>query len=414
MNKKTIDQIDLNGKRVIIRVDFNVPMKGQQITNNKRIVAAIPTIKKAYESGAKVILLSHLGRIKEESDKAKKTLKPVAKELSNLINKSVKFIPETSGTIVKEAVKNMQDGDIIMLENTRFEDLNNKSESKNNPKLGKFWASLCDVFINDAFGTSHRSHASNVGIASNVSESAIGYLVEQEIEKISKAINNPARPAVAIIGGAKVTDKIQTIDHLIQNVDRVIIAGGMAHTFSKAQGLSVGNSLVQEEEIVELARNYLKKYQEKIVLPIDAALSPKFDNIAPIYNKYNSLEIPDGYMGLDIGPKTIELFKKVLNGAKTVIWNGPVGVCEFSNYSYGTSELAKIIGSLPNAYTVVGGGDSVAAIMNLGLESKFSHISTGGGACLMMLEGKPLPGVVAIQNKDDQPRKKVKIESSKK
>ena len=258
MNKKTIDQLELKDKRVIIRVDFNVPMKNGKITNNKRIVAAIPTIKKAYESGAKVILLSHLGRIKEESDKAKKTLKPVAAELSKLINKSVKFVPETAGQIVKDAVKAMKSGDIIMLENTRFEDLNNKAESKNNPRLAKFWASLGDVFVNDAFGTAHRAHASNVGIASNIAESAIGYLVKTEIEKISKAINNPARPAIAIIGGAKVSDKIKTIEHLIQNVDKVIIGGGMAFTFWKAQGLLVGNSLVEDDQI-QLAKEYLKK-----------------------------------------------------------------------------------------------------------------------------------------------------------
>lgn len=405
-NKKTIDQIELKDKRVIIRVDFNVPMKDGKITNNKRIVAAIPTIKKAYESGAKVILLSHLGRIKSESDKKKKSLKPVAAELSRLINKEVKFIPATSGQIVKDAVKAMQPGQIIMLENTRWEDLNGNAESKNNAKLAKFWASLADVFINDAFGTAHRSHASNVGIASNVVESAIGYLVKTEIDKISKAINNPTRPAIAIIGGAKVSDKIKTIEHLIKNVDKVIIGGGMAFTFWKAQGLSIGSSLVENDQI-ELAKNYLKKYQDKIVLPIDAALSPKFDNLNPVFNSVNSLEIPDGYMGLDIGMKSIRLFKNEIQGAKTVIWNGPLGVCEFSHYAIGTEEIAKAIGSLTNAYTIVGGGDSVAAITSLNLESKFSHISTGGGACLAMLEGSDLPGISAIQNITDKPRQVV-------
>lgn len=396
-NKKRIDQLDLANKTVIIRVDFNVPIKDGKITNNKRIVAALPTINKALESNAKVVLLSHLGRIKEEADKAKKSLKPVATELSKLLGKKVTFIPQPTGPEVKEAVKNMEPGQIIMLENTRWEDLNGKAESKNNHKLGKFWASLGDVFINDAFGTAHRAHASNVGIASNIKESAIGYLVDDELTKITKAITNPPRPAIAIIGGAKVSDKIKTIEHLIKNVDKVIIGGGMAFTFWKAQGLSIGNSLVEMDQI-ELAKSYLRKYSDKLVLPIDAALSPKFENVKPIYNNKNSLEIPSGYMGLDIGPKSIQLFKKMIMGAKTVIWNGPLGVCEFSYYSVGTEEIAKAIGSLSGAYTIVGGGDSVAAIVSLGLESKFSHISTGGGACLAMLEGSPLPGVEAIQN----------------
>ena len=413
-NKKRIDQLDLANKKVIIRVDFNVPIKDGKITNNKRIVAALPTINKALEANAKVILLSHLGRIKEEADKAKKSLKPVATELSKLLGKKVTFVPQPTGLEVKEAVKNMEPGQIIMLENTRWEDLNGKAESKNNPKLGKFWASLGDVFINDAFGTAHRAHASNVGIASNIKESAIGYLVDDELTKITKAITNPPRPAIAIIGGAKVSDKIKTIEHLIKNVDKVIIGGGMAFTFWKAQGLSIGNSLVEMDQI-ELAKSYLKKYADKLVLPIDAALSRKFENTKPIYNNKNSLEIPDGYMGLDIGPKSIQLFKKMIEGAKTVIWNGPLGVCEFSYYSVGTEEIAKAIGSLSGAYTIVGGGDSVAAIVSLGLESKFSHISTGGGACLAMLEGSPLPGVEAIQdvNASTNTSSVVEIENSK-
>lgn len=404
MNKKTIDQIDLKNKTVIIRVDFNVPMKNKKIANNKRIVAAIPTIEKAYKSGAKVILLSHLGRIKEFADKEKKSLKPIAEELSKLLSKPVKFIPETTGIVVKTAAKEMKPGEIIMLENTRFEDLKNKAESKNDAKLGKFWASLGDVFINDAFGTSHRSHASNVGIASNIAETGIGYLVKNEIEQISRAITNPAKPAIAIIGGAKVSDKIKTIDNLIKNVDKVIVAGGMAFTFWKAQGLSIGNSLVEEDQ-VGVALNYIKKYQEKLVLPCDAAMAEKFEDKTPIFNTYNPLEIPSGLMGLDIGPKSIQLFKNVLAGAKTVIWNGPLGVCEFNNFSVGTREIAKAIGSLPGANTIVGGGDSVAAIMSLGLEKKFSHISTGGGACLEMLEGKELPGIKCIQNSGDKPKK---------
>lgn len=400
MNKKTIDQLDLKDKKVIIRVDFNVPMKSGKITNNKRIVAAIPTIKKAYESGAKVILLSHLGRVKTEEDKKQKSLKPVAEELSKLMNKKVDFVPYSTGPEVKGAVKAMHPGDVIMLENTRWEDLNNKSESRNNPKLGKFWASLADVFINDAFGTAHREHASNVGIAANVKESAIGYLVATELEKIARAITNPERPAIAIIGGAKVSDKIKTISNLADNVDKIIIGGGMAFTFWKAQGLSIGNSLVEEDQVA-LAKEYLKTYQDKLILPIDAALSSKFDNEKPSYNLNNSLEIPLNMMGLDIGPKSIQLFKREIAGAKTVIWNGPLGVCEFSYYSVGTEEIAKAIGALNNAYTIVGGGDSVAAINSLGLEAKFSHISTGGGACLAMLEGTPLPAIEIIQNANE-------------
>ena len=401
--KKTIDQLSLGGKRVIIRVDFNVPMKGKKITSNARIIAALPTIKKAVEDRAKVILLSHLGRVKEEADLEKKSLKAVSEELSRLLKEPIKFIPTPTGKEVKMAVKQLKAGEILMLENTRWEDLKNKAESKNDPALGKFWASLGDVFINDAFGTSHRAHASNVGIAANIGESAIGYLVEKEVLALSKAINKPARPAVAIIGGAKVSDKIKTIENLLNKVDKLIIGGGMAFTFWKAQGNSVGKSLVEDDQI-DLAKRLLKAdlYSHKIILPIDAALSRTFTDGTPIFNKYNSLEIPQDLMGLDIGPKSIELFKKELVGAKTVIWNGPLGVTEFANYSKGTEAIAQAIGSLgPDAYTVVGGGDSVAAINKLNLADKFSHISTGGGACLAMLEGSPLPGIAAIQEANE-------------
>lgn len=402
--KKNIDQLNLRDKKVIIRVDFNVPMQGSKIASNIRIIAALPTIEKVIDDGAKVILLSHLGRIKEKSDLSKKSLKPVAKELSNLLKKEVKFVSSPTGDEVIEVVNSLKSGEVVMLENTRWEDINDKSESKNNSKLGEFWASLADVFINDAFGISHRSHASNVGIASKVKESAIGYLVKKEIDMLSKAIYSPSRPAIAIIGGAKVSDKIKTIENLIQKVDKVIIAGGMAFTFWKAQGLSIGNSVVENDQL-GLATQYLKKYQDKIVLPIDAALSTKFENTKPIYNNKNSLEIPSGLLGLDIGPKSIKLFISELKGAKTVIWNGPLGVTEFANYAHGTEEIAKAIGELNEAYTVVGGGDSVAAIAKLKLESKFSHISTGGGACLSMLEGKELPGIKVIQNENEGKRK---------
>ena len=396
--KKTIDQINLAQKRVVIRVDFNVPMDGQTITSNTRIVAALPTINKALSAGAKVILLSHLGRIKETADLAHKTLKPVAAELERLLERPVHFVPKPTGPEVFEAINKLNFGEVLMLENTRWEDLNNKAESKNNPELGKFWASLGDVFINDAFGTCHRAHASNVGIAANIGESAIGYLVAKEVQALTKAIENPARPAVAIIGGAKVSDKIKTIEHLIRNVDKLIIGGGMAFTFWKAQGFNIGKSLVENEQI-PLAQALLKQYQDRIVLPVDAALSATFANTVPVYNEYNSLEVPSNMMGLDIGPKSIELFTKHLQGAKTVLWNGPLGVTEFGNYARGTEAIAKAIGALgSDAYTVVGGGDSVAAIKKLNLADQFSHISTGGGACLAMLEGTALPGIEAIQD----------------
>ena len=402
--KKTIDQIDLKNKKVIIRVDFNVPMEDGKITSNTRITAALPTIKKALKDGAKVILLSHLGRIKDKADLPEKSLKPVAEELERLLKIPVEFVPLPIGPKVAKAVKRLKAGEVLMLENTRWEDLNNKAESKNAPYLAQFWASLGDVFINDAFGTSHRAHASNVGIASYIKESALGYLVQKEVEALSRAIDNPALPAIAIIGGAKVSDKIKTIEHLIKNVDKLIIGGGMAFTFWKAQGFGVGKSLVENDQIL-LAQSLLKQYPNEIVLPVDAALSDNFADTKPLFNPNNPLEIPANLMGLDIGPKSIEVFVKHIQGAKTVIWNGPLGVTEFKNYATGTQAIAKAIGALgPDAYTVVGGGDSVAAIQKLKLASQFSHISTGGGACLAMLEGTLLPGIEAIQNVGDEPR----------
>lgn len=401
--KKTIDQLDLNNKIVIIREDLNVPMNGKSIASNARIIAALPTINKAIEAGAKVVIMSHLGRVKEEADLNKKSLKPVAKELSTLLKKQVKFIPSlrTEANFIKEEIKKMNSGDVILMENTRFEDLNDNAESKNNKELAKFWASLGDVFINDAFATSHRSHASNVGIATYIKESALGYLVEKEVNNISQAIKTPKRPFIAIIGGAKVSDKIKTIESLITKVDKLIIGGGMAYTFAKAQGRNMGTSLVEDNQI-EFAKKMLKLYQDKIILPVDNALSKKYANTTPTFNTFNSLEMPNDMMGMDIGPKTIEVFKKEIKGAKTIIWNGPLGVTEFSNYAVGTEAIAKAIGELKNAYTVVGGGDSVAAIERMNLEDKFSHISTGGGACLAMLEGSKLPGIEIIQNEGQQ------------
>ncbi|MGL4951957.1 MAG: phosphoglycerate kinase [Mycoplasma sp.] len=393
---KTINKIDIKNKAVIIRVDFNVPIKDGVITSNKRIVEAIPTIKYALDNGAKVILLSHLGRIKTEEDKAKKTLSPVAKELESLIGLPVKFCPETKGAAVEAAVKELEFGQILMLENTRFEDLDNKSESKNNPELGKYWASLADVFINDAFGTCHRAHASNVGITNNIAEAGFGFLVEKELMMLGKVVESPNHPAVAIIGGAKVSDKIKVIDKLAAIYDKVIIGGGMTFTFFKAMGEEIGNSLCEDEQI-ETAKTLLEKFGSKIVLPIDSAISPSFSDVKPAYT--DGLSIPSGFMGLDIGPKSIELFVKTLQGAKTVVWNGPLGVTEFENYKIGTETIAKTIASLDGVYSVVGGGDSVAAIKNLNLEDKLTHISTGGGASLCLLEGSDLPAVTAILNK---------------
>ena len=394
--KKTIRELNLKDKKVLIRVDFNVPIKNGVITSNKRILAALPTIKFAMESGAKVILLSHLSRIKTIEDTKTKSLKLIAEELSKELRKMVQFVPHTRGSVLEEKIKNLGSGEVLMMENTRFEDLNNKAESNNSPELGKYWASLGDVFINDAFGTVHRAHASNVGISKNIKESCVGFLVQEELSMLAKAVYGNKKPFVAIIGGAKVTDKIKVINNLIDKVDYLIIGGGMAYTFCAAQGIAIGTSLVEVEQ-VPLAKEYMKKYSHKIILPIDSAVSNTFANNTPLYNNDNSLEIPMGYMGLDIGPKTIKLFRKILAGAKTVIWNGPMGVAEFDNYKQGTESIANIIAAQPDVFSIIGGGDSAAAIINLGLEDKFSHISTGGGASLQFLEGASLPGIDAIQ-----------------
>ncbi|MGZ9432110.1 phosphoglycerate kinase [Mycoplasma sp. 480] len=396
--KKTIDDLQLKGKKVLIRVDFNVPIKDGKITSTKRIVASLPTIKKVISEGGKAIVFSHLGRIKEEADKAKKSLQPVAIELSKQLNQEVLFISETKGKKLEDAIKKLKDGQILLFENTRFEDLNDKAESKNNPELGKYWASLGDVFINDAFGTAHRAHASNVGIASNIKESAMGYLLEKEVKALSKIVTNPEKPFVAIIGGAKISDKIGVVSSLLEKADKVIIGGGMAYTFNKALGFNIGTSLVEEDKI-ELAKEYLNKYKNKIILPVDHAMGKSFEDQPRILNDSNPLQILDNTMGLDIDKYSIELFKKELEGAKTVLWNGPMGVTEFSNFKYGTEEVAKAISKLNDAYSVIGGGDSVAAVEKLGFEQAFSHISTGGGASIEFLEGKELPGIKAIQNK---------------
>ncbi|TQC54513.1 phosphoglycerate kinase [Mycoplasmopsis cynos] len=393
--KKSINDIKLTNKKVLLRVDFNVPIKDGVITSTKRISAALPTINKIIKDNGKVILFSHLGRIKEKADLAKGSLKPVAVELARQLGKPVYFVEETRGKVLEDAIASMKPGDVVLVQNTRYEDLNNKAESKNNPELGKYWASLGDVFINDAFGTAHRAHASNVGIAKNIKESALGYLMEKEVSSLEKAIKNPAHPYVAIIGGAKVSDKIQVLENLAKIADKMIIGGGMAYTFMKAKGINIGNSLV-EDDFVNLAKDFLAKYKEKVVLPIDHAVTKEFKDVKP---EFQEGMIKDGYMSLDLGPKSIIAVTKALENAKTVVWNGPMGVAEFENYKNGTLAVCKAIASLKDCYTVVGGGDSVAAIEKLGMESKFSHVSTGGGASLELLQGVELPGVAAIQDK---------------
>ena len=400
MAKKTLKDLDVKGKKVLVRVDFNVPIKDGVITNDNRITAALPTLEYILENGGRVIAFSHLGKVKEEADKASKTLAPVAKRLEELLGKPVKFIPETRGPELEKAVSELKDGEILMFENTRFEDLDGKKESKNDPELGKYWASLGDVFVNDAFGTAHRAHASNVGIASNIKDSAVGFLVEKEIKFIGGAVDNPERPLVAILGGAKVSDKIGVIENLLDKADKVIIGGGMMFTFLKAEGKNTGSSLLEADK-VELAASLIKKAKEKnveLLLPIDTVVAKEFKNDTE-FKTVSVDDIEDGWMGLDIGEKSVELFKKALEGAKTVVWNGPMGVFEMENFAKGTIGVCKAIAELSDAKTIIGGGDSAAAAIQLGFADKFSHISTGGGASLEYLEGKVLPGVDAISEK---------------
>ncbi|KRL04816.1 phosphoglycerate kinase [Liquorilactobacillus oeni] len=396
MAKLTVSDLDVKGKKVLIRVDFNVPIKNGVIGNDNRIVAALPTIKYVTENGGKAILFSHLGRVKKEEDKKELSLRPVAERLADLIKKPVTFVPATHGPQLEEAIDKLSDGDILLVENTRFEDLDGKKESGNDPELGKYWASLGDVFVNDAFGTAHRSHASNVGIASNIDQAAAGFLLEKEIKFLGNAVDNPVHPFVAILGGAKVSDKIGVIDHLLGKADKIIIGGGMTYTFYAAKGIGIGNSLVEKDK-VELAKEIIEKAGDKLVLPVDSVVAEKFANDVP--NKVVENDIPDGYMALDIGPKSVALFEDVLKDAKTVVWNGPMGVFEMSNYAKGTLEVGKFLGTLKDATTIVGGGDSTAAVQQLGVADQLTHISTGGGASLEYLEGKTLPGIAAVSEK---------------
>ena len=396
MTKKVVTDLDVAGKKVLVRADFNVPMKDGAITNDNRIVQALPTINYLIENNAKVILFSHLGKVKTEEDKAKLSLKPVADRLAELLGKEVTFVPETRGEALEAAVAALKDGDVLVFENTRFEDVDGKKESKNDPELGKYWASLGDLFVNDAFGTAHRAHASNVGIASNL-ESAAGFLMEKEIKFIGGAVDEPVRPFVAILGGAKVSDKIGVIKHLLNKADKVLIGGGMAYTFMKAQGLEIGKSLLEADK-VELAKELLESAGDKLVLPIDAKMVHEFGNDGEITIAENDA-FPADQMALDIGPASVELFAKELEGAKTVVWNGPMGVFELSNFAQGTIGVCEAIAKLSDAVTIIGGGDSAAAAMQLGFADDFTHISTGGGASLEYLEGKELPGVASISDK---------------
>ncbi|EJQ6755880.1 phosphoglycerate kinase [Listeria monocytogenes] len=396
MAKKVVTDLDLKDKKVLVRVDFNVPMKDGKITNDNRIVAALPTIEYILEQNGKAILFSHLGKVKTEEDKEGKSLRPVAARLSELLGKEVKFVPTTRGPELEKAIDELKDGEVLLFENTRFEDIDGKKESKNDPELGKYWASLGDVFVNDAFGTAHRAHASNVGIASNL-ESAAGLLMEKEIKFIGGVVDNPARPLVAILGGAKVSDKIGVIENLLTKADKVLVGGGMTFTFMAAQGQEIGKSLLEADK-VELAKGLLEKAGDKLVLPVDAVVSKEFSNDAP-FHTVSADSIPADEMGLDIGQATIDLFTKELQGAKTVIWNGPMGVFELSNFAKGTIGVCEAIANLTDATTIIGGGDSAAAAMDLGFADKFTHISTGGGASLEYLEGKELPGVASISDK---------------
>lgn len=396
LNKKTIEDINVNGKKVLVRCDFNVPLKGDVITDENRLNGALPTIKYLIENGAKVILCSHLGKPKGEA-KPELSLAPVAKRLSEMLNKEVVFAPNDNvvGENVKEAIEKMQNGDVVLLENTRYR----KEETKNEENYSKELASLAEIFVNDAFGTAHRAHCSTVGAGEFLEERACGYLIQKELKFLGEALENPVRPFTAILGGAKVSDKIAVINELLEKVDNLIIGGGMAYTFLKAQGYEIGTSLVEEDK-VEYAKEMMEKAKAKgvkLLLPIDNAVSEKFADSTPIITE--DANIPDGHMGLDIGPKTIESYVDTVNNSKTIVWNGPMGVFEFENFAKGTLAVARAMASLTDATTVIGGGDSAAAVNQLGFGDKMTHVSTGGGASLEFLEGKELPGIVALDNK---------------
>ena len=394
--KQTIKDVEFKGKTVLVRADFNVPLQDGEITNDKRIKAALPTIQYIIDAGGKVILFSHLGRVKTEEDLEELSLLPVAKRLSELLDKDVFFVNATRGEELESSIEDLNEGDVLLVENTRFEDIDGKKESKNDPELGKYWASLGDVFVNDAFGTAHRSHASNVGISEHL-PAVSGFLIEKEIDFLGEAVLNPKRPLVAILGGAKVSDKITVIESLLEKADKILIGGGMANTFLRAQGYDTGKSLVEEDKL-DLAKSLLEKGKDKLVLPVDVVAAKEFSNDSE-HAVRDASEIEADEMALDIGPKTIEVFEEVLKDAKTVVWNGPMGVFEISNFAQGTIKVCESLAKLEDAITIIGGGDSATAAEQLGFEEDFSHISTGGGASLEFLEGKELPGIKALNDK---------------
>lgn len=399
MAKLTVKDVDLKGKKVLVRVDFNVPVKDGVITNDNRITAALPTIKYILEQGGRAILFSHLGRVKEEADKEGKSLAPVAADLAAKLGQEVKFIPGvTRGAELEAAVNALEDGQVLLVENTRFEDVDGKKESKNDPELGKYWASLGDgIFVNDAFGTAHRAHASNVGISANVEKAVAGFLLENEIAYIQEAVEAPERPFVAILGGSKVSDKIGVIENLLEKADKVLIGGGMTYTFYKAQGIEIGNSLVEEDKL-DVAKSLLEKANGKLILPVDSKEANAFADYTEVKDTEGEA-VDSGFLGLDIGPKSIAKFDQELTGAKTVVWNGPMGVFENPDFQAGTIGVMDAIVKQPGVKSIIGGGDSAAAAINLGRADKFSWISTGGGASMELLEGKVLPGLAALTEK---------------
>ena len=399
MSKLTVKDVELKGKKVLVRVDFNVPVKDGVITNDNRITAALPTIKYILEQGGRAILFSHLGRVKEEADKAGKSLAPVAADLAAKLGQDVAFLPGvTRGAELEAAINALEDGQVLLVENTRYEDVDGKKESKNDPELGKYWASLGDgIFVNDAFGTAHRAHASNVGISANVEKAVAGFLLENEIAYIQEAVEAPERPFVAILGGSKVSDKIGVIENLLEKADKVLIGGGMTYTFYKAQGIEIGNSLVEEDKL-DVAKALLEKANGKLILPVDSKEANAFAGYTEVRDTEGEA-VSEGFLGLDIGPKSIAKFDEALTGAKTVVWNGPMGVFENPDFQAGTIGVMDAIVKQPGVKSIIGGGDSAAAAINLGRADKFSWISTGGGASMELLEGKVLPGLAALTEK---------------
>lgn len=399
MAKLTVKDVELKGKKVLVRVDFNVPVKDGVITNDNRITAALPTIKYILEQGGRAILFSHLGRVKEEADKEGKSLAPIAADLAAKLGQDVAFLPGvTRGAELEAAINALEDGQVLLVENTRYEDVDGKKESKNDPELGKYWASLGDgIFVNDAFGTAHRAHASNVGISANVEKAVAGFLLENEIAYIQEAVEAPERPFVAILGGSKVSDKIGVIENLLEKADKVLIGGGMTYTFYKAQGIEIGNSLVEEDKL-DVAKALLEKANGKLILPVDSKEANAFADYTEVKDTEGEAVDP-GFLGLDIGPKSIAKFDEALTGAKTVVWNGPMGVFENPDFQAGTIGVMDAIVKQPGVKSIIGGGDSAAAAINLGRADKFSWISTGGGASMELLEGKVLPGLAALTEK---------------